>query len=209
MKSVPVPPDRPAARRVAGVILAAGRSSRMRGANKLLAEVDGAPMVRRVAETAVGAGLDPVVVVLGHDAERVHRALEGLPLRFVDNPAYVEGIATSVAAGIGAVTGRADGALILLGDMPWVSREDVRALTDAFSPEEGRGICVPVADGKRGNPVLWSARYFPELGALEGDVGGRRLLAEHADDVVEVEVQGEGVLRDVDTPEVLEAPRTR
>ena len=193
---------------MAGVVLAAGRSSRMGEANKLLAPVDGAPMVRRVVETVLQASLDPVVVVLGHDAEDVRETLAGLPVHFTVNAEYARGISSSVGAGIRAVTGRADGAMVVLGDMPWISDSDLEALVAAFGPDEGRGICAPVVERKRGNPVLWSARYFPELQTLEGDVGARHLLAEHHDDVFEVNVSGDGVLKDIDTPEALDASRT-
>lgn len=203
MSSGPTP--RPAASRVAAVVLAAGRSRRMGDANKLLAEVDGVPMVRRVTETVIRAGLDPVVVVLGHDSDRVRRALDGLPARFTVNRRYATGIGSSVGAGIVAVGGSVDGAMIVLGDMPWITVPHLRALVKAFAPAEGRGICVPVVGGKRGNPVLWGARYFAELQTLGGDVGARHLLAEHTGDVCAVRVSGDGVLRDVDTPDALEA----
>jgi molybdenum cofactor cytidylyltransferase len=194
--------------RVGGVILAAGRSTRMGEANKLLMPVDGEPMVRRVAEAAMGASLDPIVVVLGYEAEDVRRALNGLPLRFVQNPDYAAGMSTSVAAGVGAMSDASvDGAVILLGDMPWITDGDLTALTSAFAPDEGRGICVPMRGRQRGNPVLWGARYFEELKVLDGDVGGRHLLAEHDDEVYEVTVPGEGVLMDVDVPQALEASR--
>lgn len=199
---------RPATPRVAGIVLAAGRSSRMGEVNKLLVQVDGVPMVRKVVATVLHSSLDPIVVVLGHDAEAVRRALEGLSVRFTMNAEYSQGIGTSVRTGIRAVAGRADGAMVVLGDMPWISASDLRALVEAFAPEEGRGICAPVVERKRGNPVLWGARYFPELQTLEGDVGARRLLAEHHEDVCEVNVSGEGVLTDVDTPQALDASRS-
>ncbi len=199
----PVPERVPA--RIAAVVLAAGRSSRMGEANKLLAHVDGVPMVRRVVETALRAALDPVVVVLGHDADAVRSTLAGLAARFVLNEGYVEGMGSSVRTGIRAVAGEVDGAMIVLGDMPWISAAHLGALTKAFAPDQGRGICAPVVARKRGNPVLWGARWFDELQRLEGDVGARHLLAEHAGDVCEVGVSGEGVLRDIDTPEALEA----
>lgn len=191
--------------RVAAVVLAAGRSSRMGGANKLLAELDGKPMVRRVTETVIRAGLDPVVVVLGHDADAVGQVLEGLPLRFTVNPRYATGIGSSVGAGIEAIDGEVDGAMVVLGDMPWITAADLRTVVEAFAPEDGRGICVPVVSGRRGNPVLWGARHFARLRGLEGDVGGRHLLEEHARDVYGVSVGGDGVLRDIDTPEALES----
>ncbi len=190
--------------RVAGVILAAGRSTRMGPVNKLLADVGGEPMVRRVTRTVLGVTAEPVVVVLGHEGAAVKEALEGLDVEFVENPDHGLGMATSVAAGIEAVSGRADGAMIVLGDMPWIGEGDLRALLAAFAPDEGRGICAPVVDRKRGNPIVWAARYFPDLRALEGDVGGRHLLSLYDDDVCEVAVGSEGVLRDVDTPEALD-----
>jgi len=193
--------------RVAGVVLAAGRSSRMGGANKLLADIGGLPMVHRVVETALDAELEPVVVVVGHDADRVRRALDDLPVRFVTNAGFARGLSTSVGAGIQAIDGEADGAVVLLADMPWVSADDVRALTAAFGHDGAGAICVPVVAGKRGNPVLWPARTFAALRALEGDVGARHLLAERPDEVREVRVPDDGVLRDIDTPEALHASR--
>ncbi len=201
------PPDQ-GTPRVAGVVLAAGRSSRMGAANKLLADIGGLPMVRRVVETALAAGLEPVAVVVGHDAEQVRRALDDLPVRFVTNAGFARGLSTSVSAGIQAIDGETDGAVVLLGDMPWVSAADVRALTAAFAHDVGRSICVPVTAGKRGNPVLWPARTFAALRALEGDVGARHLIAERPDEVCEVRVPDDGVLRDIDTPEALHASRS-
>jgi CTP:molybdopterin cytidylyltransferase MocA len=208
-EGTPDSPTEPARRGPAGVVLAAGRSARMGSTNKLLVEVAGMPMVRRVVRTALDARLDPVVVVLGHEAGEVRDVLHDLPVTFVDNPDHRAGMGTSVARGVGALSDTVEGALILLGDMPWITTGDVTALVEAFAPEEGRGICVPTIERKWGNPILWAARYFPELRALEGDVGARHLLAVYDDDVCEVPVSGAGVLRDVDTRQALErAPGT-
>lgn len=197
--------------RIAGLILAAGRSSRMGTTNKLVAKVGGVPMVRRVASVLAEAGLDPIVVVLGYDAEGVRAALQGSPVRCVLNPDFASGIASSIRVGISALRERPDidlgGALIALADMPWVTVATVRRLVTAFAPDAGRGICAPVAGQRRGNPVLWGARYFRELEALEGDVGARRLLQVYEDDLCEVRVSGSDVLRDIDTPDALEAAR--
>jgi molybdenum cofactor cytidylyltransferase len=172
--------------------------------NKLLREVQGRPIVRRVVGALQSTPLASIVVVTGHEGHRIREALEGLPVRFVANSRYAEGMGTSISAGVSAVAAEADGVLIVLGDMPWVSPEDLAPLLEAFDPGRGAGICVPVAGGRRGNPVLWAARYFAELQALEGDVGGRILLGKHPDDVCEVTVRGTGTLRDVDTPADLE-----
>lgn len=211
------PPDRPQPRRaqgvrprshrVAGVVLAGGRSRRMGDSNKLLETVEGRPIVRKVVEEVMGLPIDPVVVVTGHDADAVREALSGLPVQIAHNPDFADGMSTSIRTGVEAVAGEVDGALIILGDMPWLSHVAVAALLDAFAPGEGRGICVPVVERKRGNPVLWASRYFGDLCSLEGDVGGRGVLAEYVDDVHEVPVAHHGVLMDVDTPEALTASR--
>lgn len=190
--------------RVAGMVLAAGSSRRMGSRNKLLIDVAGTPMVRRVAETALQAGLEPVVTVVGHGGEEVRQALRGLSLTLVANDRPQDGLSRSLRLGVEALPA-VDAAVVLLGDMPWVRSADVEALVAAFDPSASREICVPVHGGSRGNPVLWSARFFPEISALEGDVGARSLLARHAEVVHEVTGVGAGVLQDVDTPEALAA----
>lgn len=197
----------PAPSQVAGVVLAAGRSSRMGGPNKLLEIVEGRPLVRHAVEAALGSGLSEVVVVVGHQGEAVRAALAGTPVRFVENQTYAEGLSTSLKAGLGALPARAGGAIVILGDMPRVSAGLIRRLVAAFDPAAGAHAVLPTRDGKRGNPVLWGRRFFPELMAVEGDVGGRHLLGPHAEFVREVEAEDEGVLLDVDTPEALRALR--
>lgn len=198
----------------AGVILAAGLSRRM-GHNKLLLSVDGVPMVRRVAEVALAGGLDPVVVVVGPAASSVRDALSGLRVIFAQNERPESGLSSSLRVGIAALgedgakkDQKVAGVVVLLGDMPWVEAAHVRRLVEAFDPGAGRVICVPIHEGQRGNPVLWGAVFFDEMMTLTGDVGARSLLARHAEEVHEVPVEGEGVLRDVDIAEAL-APTTR
>ncbi len=192
---------------VAAVVLAAGRGTRMGGPNKLLEEVGGVPVVRRVVTAALASRATPVVVVTGHESDRVRQALSGLDVVFASNPRYVEGLSGSLAAGIGAVPDAASGALVLLGDMPLMETSTLDWLLAAFAPEGGRLIVAPVVGGRRGNPVLWSRRFFPALMALEGDIGARHLIASHAEAVFEVEVSGEGTLLDVDTPQALAEAR--
>ena len=123
-------------------------------------------------------------------------------MTIVHNPDFAAGMSTSLRAGLAAV-GAVDGALVCLGDMPRVSPLDLDRLIAAWNPVEGRAICVPTAGGRRGNPILWSRRFFAEMAAIHGDTGARGLLATHADQVVEVETGCEGILVDVDTPEAL------
>ena len=195
--------DAPHVPRIAALVLAAGRSSRMGTINKLLINVDGKPMVRRAVDAVREAGLDPVIVVTGHERERVEAALKDLPVRFVHNPAFAEGLSSSLKAGLAALPPNADGVLVGLGDMPQVGAADIERLTLAFNPVEGRAIIVPVRNGKRGNPVLWAKRFFPEMGEVAGDVGARHLIGQYPEAVAEVEMPGDGVLTDIDTPQAL------
>jgi molybdenum cofactor cytidylyltransferase len=194
-------------RHVAAIILAAGRSTRMGGPNKLLAELGGKPLVRTVTEQALASKAKGVIVVTGHQAELVEKALAGLDVKLVRNPDFAEGLASSVKAGIAAVPDDADGAVICLGDMPMISAPLIDHLIEAFAPDRGNLIAVPVSDGRRGNPVLWSRRFFNELMTLDGDIGARHLIAKHSEAVAEVPVEGFGAFLDIDTPQALEAAR--
>ncbi len=194
-----------AGKRIAAIVLAAGRSTRMGGPNKLLAELGGKPLVRIAAEQAVVSRAKPVLVVTGHQRELVERALAGLPVRTVHNPDFADGLATSLKRGIAALPPDVDGAVICLGDMPQVGAPLIDQLIGAFDPEKGALVVVPTVAGKRGNPVLWSRRFFADLSALEGDVGARHLIGRYGEALVEVPVSGEAAFVDIDTPEALRA----
>jgi molybdenum cofactor cytidylyltransferase len=200
-------PDTEGNRNVAALVLAAGRSTRMGGPNKLLAELDGKKLVRTVAEQALASKASEVIVVTGHQAELVEQALAGLKVKFIRNPDFAGGLASSVKAGISAVTDKADGAIVCLGDMPLIDAQLIDRLIEAFEPDRGHLITVPVSEGKRGNPVLWSRRFFKELMTLDGDVGARHLIAKHTEAVAEVPVDGDSAFLDIDTPQALEAAR--
>lgn len=192
--------------RVAAVILAAGFSRRMGGTNKLLAPLGGVPIVVRVVDALLASkAVKPLLVVVGHEADRVRAALHAHDVDFVENAAYDEGLGASLRAGIEGLCARTevDGALVALGDMPWIRSTHVDALIDAFDPAGPQTICVPVHDRKRGHPVLWSARHFAEMRKLGGDVGARALLEQHASAVQTVEIDDAAVHLDIDTPEML------
>jgi molybdenum cofactor cytidylyltransferase len=194
-------------RNVAAVILAAGRSTRMGGPNKLLEQLGGKTLVRIVAEQALASKASGVIVVIGHQADQVEKALAGLKVTFVRNPDFADGLASSVKAGIAAVPAAADGAVVCLGDMPLIDARLIDRLIEAFAPDRGNLIAVPVSDGRRGNPVLWSRRFFSELMTLDGDIGARHLIARHGEAVAEVAVEGHGAFLDIDTPQALEEAR--
>jgi molybdenum cofactor cytidylyltransferase len=190
---------------VAAVVLAAGRSTRMGAINKMLAEIGGKPLVRIAAEQAVASNAKPVIVVTGHEREKVEAALKGLPVRLVHNSDYAEGLGTSLKVGIAAVPEKADAAIVCLGDMPQVDAPLINRLIAALDPERGALVVVPSINGRRGNPVVWSRRFFHDLMSIQGDIGARHLIGSYAEAVVEVPVAGEAALTDVDTPESLSA----
>ncbi len=195
--------------RIAGLILAAGRSTRMGAMNKLTEEIAGKPMVRHVADAAAAAGLAGLYVVTGNAPEAVRAALEGITFEEIPNPDFRNGLATSLAAGVRRLMQEddLDGAIILLGDMPLVTAGLIEHLVAAFAPTEGHAICVPVLDGKRGNPILWSARFFPDMAGIQGDTGAKHLLGENAEWIAEVPVYDPAIFRDIDTPAALAALR--
>lgn len=190
--------------RIAALVLAAGESRRMGARNKLLIEVDGTPMVRRVAAAALASRAAPVVVVTGHEAGRVRAALAGLDVVFAHNPDHAEGMSGSLRCGLAALGPGLDGVTICLGDMPRTDAATIDRLIAGFDPAAGRAIGVPTWRSKRGNPVLWAARYFDEIRRLAGDVGARHLIGAHAAAVYEIESPDRSVTLDVDTPEALD-----
>jgi molybdenum cofactor cytidylyltransferase len=197
----------PRGRQTAAIMLAAGRSTRMGGSNKLLASIAGKPLVRIAVEQALASRAVPVIVVTGHERGRVEAALSELNVRLVHNPDYAQGLSTSLKAGLGAVPDNVDSAIVCLGDMPQVTTALIDRLIATFDPKGNALVVVPTIGGKRGNPVVWSRQFFPELMRLDGDVGARHLIGANADVVAEVSVEDTGVLVDVDTPEALVAVR--
>jgi molybdenum cofactor cytidylyltransferase len=193
-----------AGRKVAGLVLAAGRSTRMGGPNKLLAEIGGRPLARIAVDEALASSARPVIVVTGHQREQVEAALADLPVTFVHNPDYAQGLSTSLKVGIAALPAEVDGAIVCLGDMPQVDARLIDRLIGAFDPERGALVVVPTIAGKRGNPVVWSRRFFPQLAALEGDVGARHVIGTYGEAVTEV-LADPAAFVDVDTPEALSA----
>ncbi len=197
----------PTAPRVCAIVLAAGKSSRMAPANKLFVEIDGLSLLDRAVEAATGSSCVDTVVVIGNEAARARAGLAGRKVRIVENKDFAQGLATSLRAGLAAVPADCDAVVVLLGDMPQVKAAHVDRLVAAFAPHEDRAICVATRTGKRGNPVLWARRYFDEMMALDGDQGARSLIRRHEDKVCEVEMDDDGILVDLDTPEALAAFR--
>jgi molybdenum cofactor cytidylyltransferase len=197
--------------RVGAVVLAAGQSSRFRaggggGPTKLVAKLDGRPIVRRVVEAALAARARPVVVVTGYARESVESAIADLEVGVAFNPRFASGLASSLSVGLSAMPQDVAGVLVLLGDMPLIEPRLADALIEAFLAREGALAATPLTEGRRGNPVLLGRGLFETAMRLEGDEGARRLIgALNEGELVEVEASDMGVTFDVDTPEDLAA----
>ena len=192
---------------IAGVLLAAGMSRRMGDSNKLLVDIDGMPMVRHAAQAMLAGGIEDLVVVTGHQASAIEAALSGLNLRFAHNPDFADGQSCSVAAGIAAMAANASGALIALGDMPYLSADLVAEMVQdhARLGDHNTRISFPVYDGRRGNPVLWGSGFFKALQDLTGDIGGREILAAHPVAVNSITWRDDSIHRDIDNPDDIPA----
>jgi molybdenum cofactor cytidylyltransferase len=182
---------------IVGIVLAAGTSSRFGEPNKLLAEWRGDPILRHATRTLCRSRVDHVVVVVGHEHERVRAAIDDCDVTVVDNDDYEDGQATSVRRGVTAARERdARAAVFALGDMPGVAVESVDRLVRAYRADVGDPLAA-ACDGSRGNPVLFGARHFDALTAVTGDAGGREILLRDEQAAL-VETGDRGVLVDVD-----------
>ena len=187
---------------VGAVVLAAGRSSRM-GANKLIQDLHGRPVIAHVLDAIAAAGLPPPLVVLGHDRDAVLEGIGKRAIRAVDAPDFADGMGRSIAAGFAAAPQDWAAALLCLGDMPLLSPALLAQMASRASPS---GIVIPVHGGRRGHPVCWGRAYFPELALLQGDVGARHILGLHRARISEIAADA-GVHLDVDTFDALDALR--
>ncbi|GAB5467050.1 MAG: molybdopterin-binding/glycosyltransferase family 2 protein [Rhodospirillales bacterium] len=192
--------------KVAALVLAAGQAKRM-GANKLVQDLSGKPLVRHAVEAALASRAAPVILVTGHEREAVEEALEGLDLLSVHNRNFAAGLSTSMKRGLAALPDDCDAAVVLLGDMPRIDAGVIDRLIASFNPLEGRAICLPTFQGQRGNPVLLGRQFFSEAQTVEGDQGARELLREYGEWIAEVPIEDAAILLDVDTPAALAAVR--
>lgn len=197
---------------IAAIVLAAGTSERFGEDNKLLAELQGRPMLCHVVEHVSASQAAPVMVVLGHQADAVRAAVLNQcvnvtqDVSFVKNSNYAKGLSTSLKAGITALGPQIDGALICLGDMPLVGPALLDALIAGFDPAAGKSIVMPVHERQQGNPVLWGRAHFAALADLSGDQGAKPLLAQNEERTARIDA-GPQVLRDADHAAALAAFR--
>lgn len=193
---------------VSAILLAAGESRRMGELNKLELPVNGVPLLRRTAETLLASNLKEIVVVLGHQAEKVREILEGLPLHIVENEAYREGQMTSVYKGLLSLSKICDGVMICLSDQPLLEVDDVNVLIEAFGQRSHGSILVPTFKGQRGNPIVFD--YQHRQGILNGErnLGCKKLIEKNPQQVCSFEMDSKHVVIDLDTPEDYAAFKT-
>lgn len=188
---------------ISAIIMAAGESRRMGVKNKLLLPISGEVLISNFVKSVCASNVDEVVVVVGHEAEKIEDVLQGQPVRFVENLRYMEGMTSSIQTGIQAASAESEGLLICLADQPFIETSDfnrlIHAFTDLFDSESSL-IIVPVFKGQRGNPVLFS-RQFRDIILQHKDEGCRDIVLKHPEYVREVEMGNDNVLQDVDTPE--------
>lgn len=183
---------------IAGILLAAGTSSRM-GRNKLLFELDGESVLRSAARRALAGGLSPLLVILGHEPDRARREIEDLPCRWVLNPHYERGIRSSLKCGVEAVPPEARAAMVLLADMPFVSPEMVAAMIARYRVSAAP-LVVSDYEGVNAPPMLYDRSLFPELLAMTGKGCGRQVVKNHLDEA-EVLSWPAAALADIDVPD--------
>ncbi len=183
---------------VSGIVLAAGDSSRM-GRNKLLLQVGGEPVVRRTVRHAIEAGLSPVVVVLGFEADKVQGALEGLSYAPARNAAFDKGINGSVQLGIAHVPAQAPAAIVVLADMPLVTGDMIAAVVERYR-ETGAPLVISEYDGVRAPPTLYDRSLFAEFTDAEGEGCGKRVVKRHREEAAAVKWPGTA-LADLDVPQ--------
>lgn len=194
---------------IAAVLLAAGASKRFGQDNKLLSDLGGKPLIRRVAEAVVCSGVE-IVVVTGCDRPQIEKALEGLPLRFAHNLNWESGMGSSIAVGIMALGQQTQGAFVVPGDLPFLTSDLIKDLTALFMESRGALITYPTtSSGEQRNPVLWPRRFFPSLAVLSGSSGAKHLLQNCEDSQKQALVLDEGAHIDIDEPTDLEAARLR
>jgi molybdenum cofactor cytidylyltransferase len=187
---------------ITGIIVAAGRSTRMAGRQSklLLPWAGGRTIVEATVDTLLASAVDEVIVVIGHDSELVVSKLESRPIRLVDNEDFADGLSTSIRCGVGAA-GATQAYLIALADMPCIKTATINILCNKIAEVGSGGIAVPIMDGGRGHPVAFGSDHREGLLALSGDKGARGLIEANAKEVYEVAVNDSGIFADVDTPQ--------
>ena len=188
---------------ISAILLAAGQSKRM-GELKQLMPFGQSTIVAQAVDNLLGSAVDEVIVVVGYKAEDVIKAIAAKPVKLVINPDYEQGMSTSVIAGLNLAHSRVQGVMLALGDQPLVDSQTIDRLIEEFCNHD-KGIAVPTYQGRRGHPIIFAIKYKEQLLKLRGDVGGRQIIKDHPDDVLEVAVDSESIVADFDTTDDYQA----
>jgi molybdenum cofactor cytidylyltransferase len=195
----------------AGIILAAGESVRY-GQTKQLILLKNKHMIEWVLEAALGSRLDQVILVLGHDHKKIVQALGSRSrhprLRISVNPDYKKGQGGSLRFGFSEMPKKFPSVMFMLGDQPMIDSETIDFLLHNFWRSD-KDICVPVCQGKRGNPTIFSRKFYKQFFDIKGDIGAREIIKTHADQVLEVDIKNPLCFIDIDTEKDFEQLQSR
>jgi molybdenum cofactor cytidylyltransferase len=188
---------------ISAILLAAGQSKRM-GELKQLMPFGQSTIVGQAVDNLLNSAVDEVIVVVGYMAEDVTKAIAAKPIKVVINPDFEQGMSTSIIAGLKSVHSKTQGVMLALGDQPLVNSQTINRLIEGFYNHD-KGVAVPTYQGRRGHPIIFAIKYKEQLLRLSGDVGGRQIIEDHPEDVLEVAVDSESIIADVDTTDDYEA----
>jgi molybdenum cofactor cytidylyltransferase len=184
---------------ISAVVLAAGESKRM-GRMKLTMPLGNTTVIGQVITNLLSSQVDEVIVVLGHELQEVKQTIGDKPVRFIINKEYKLGMSTSIITGLKELDSRSQAMIVVLGDQPFINNEIIDKLIEAYM-NNNKGIVVPTYHGQKGHPVIFDMKYKAQLLSLTGDEGGRQLIADNNDDVLNVPVDSENIIKDIDTPD--------
>ena len=187
--------------KIAGLILAAGCSSRMGDENKLMMPFQGKPMLNHVVNASLNSNMTQTFVVVGHQSSEIKNLVQSDDIQCVENEQWETGMASSIVAGISQLK-QFDGFLILLGDMPLVTPELINEIIFHGSADK---IVIPIKDGLHGNPVFFGSKFRDELLTLYGDSGAKKVIQDNLSSMIKIEIQSNTIFKDYDTKESLES----
>ena len=182
---------------VSAILLAAGESKRM-GKPKLLLPFGKGTILGQTIDNLLSSKVGEVIVVVGYKAQEMIKAIANRPVKVVMNPFYHQGMSTSIVTGLNLVDNKAQKLMVALADQPLINNKVFNRLVEE-SLGADKGIIIPTYRGKRGNPIIFSTKYKEELLSLKGDVGGRQIIKQHPDDILEVAIDSESINIDIDT----------
>ena len=182
---------------VSAILLAAGESKRM-GEPKLLLPFGNSTILEQAVDNLLNSRVDEVIVVLGDRAQEMIKRIANRPVKVAINPVYHEGMGTSIVSGLSLIDNKALAVMLVLADQPLIDSETINKLIEAFFSHD-KGIVIPAYKGRRGHPIIFSTKYKEELLGLKGDTGGRQIIREYPDDILEVAVNSQSINIDIDT----------